>query len=577
MSTLAPTTLLRISVDVLVLIAERLDGIETLNLAKTCPKLLRSLCQEARLTLFQVCARKANRQFRIPSLISHMPYLTHLALCLGGNSTVGPLSHYLAQPLPRTLQLLRLQFREAEKLFSMSPLETSMVFYLRHPTHGKGEAILDLKSAFPELHTLELHGQPAIQNHHVSNLPPTLTRLSFSGLSLDNQCMGELPRNLLYVRIYNCRDFTSEGFPSLPPHLEYLELPSMGVTMEGYQLLPPSVTQFIGKKCLDLPPLSSGNTQRSRALELYPFPRALKSLEISLKNFESPESKLEALSRLPSRLTKLHLTDAIFSSASLSSLPKTLKSLKMSAQPDWKSAEQWPEGLTKLTVLMPGGGVDEGSPLVVALPEQLRSLKLGVHVDAGPWLTKLPKGLKKLCVSNATALTLEHLQSLPRGIETMWLFQTLTFFSDSWISALPGGLTRLYLGGNAKITKAGLMKIPRSITDLTLDLTENAWVNDNMVKQLPPNLEWLGAPSAVINSPNRLPPNLIGIRLQESPPFPLPPTVVYLWTGGYQRPFDEQLFLNSSIPRVLHPTPDSLHAQKMLSPNKRHDVNFNFW
>jgi hypothetical protein len=618
---MATTTLLRISLDVLALIAERLDGVETMLLAQTCPRLHRALYFECPMTCFQVCARKADHTFRWPLAIARLTHLTHLSICLGSKTSVGPISRYLAQPLPITLQLLRLQFKEAEELFALAPLELALVMMMRKSVDENSAPVTDLKSAFPNLHTLDLFGKAAIRPEAVSRLPPTLTDLRITGLNWDDNCIADLPRGLLHLRIQSTQSMTTDSFPSLPPHLETLDYPGYRATPDDYLLLPPSVTRFKHMNAIQLTPpsndsisfgttSSSGNTKATAtnktkktanprrqtavamsryddpssstkaSLDVNQLPRALTSLHIRL--FElTPSQESEVLLKLPYRLTKLRIqTTSSLSRLFVSSLPKTLKKLTISCdgEADFMALEDWPQGLRRLTFFPSKPSLAGVSPL--PLPDSVVSLRLGQHFPANPLnLGKLPPHLTRLAVANAEAIGNATIKAFPRSLTELAIFNLKRHITDPCLADLPPNLTSLYLDGDANITDEAVQHIPRSVTDLTLDITNiSTWNTANAFQRLPPGLRFFGMPSASHFKKahlSLLPPSIRILNLGESPIFPLPKSIIKLRVMNYNRVAE---YIDSTDPcmdiHVMEPIPDSVFAKQPANKKLKHDHQF---
>lgn len=505
---MSPTTLTRISLDVLALITERLDGVDTLILAQTCPQLHRSLLLDRAVTKFQVCARKYDHKFRWPKALTHLARLTHFSLCLGRYCSAGTMSTFLVQPLPKSLQVLRLQFREAEAPFALSPLELSLVMLSRKVMDRDGQQAYDLVSAFPNLHTLELHGDGAIRPEAVGRLPPTLTKLVVTGLSWNDAAFSALPRGLTYLRVSDVRDISDDGFVGLPPTLRFLNLPGYAPSDRCWTLLPTAIEKFVCSTPVNVVMegaernlvMSSWYLRSSTPLDVLAFPRSL--TEANFIMGVVPNSQSELIAKLPKTLTRLRLRRvSCFDRSFVNALPRALTRLTIAisisdvANMDFIAESDWPQQLQTLSIDFTDS---EPSILFFAFPPQLTSLECctGFPIGMLDQEVILPPRLTFLRIAKARGITRRFIASFPKTLVTLYLQGLDSSFDNECLGSLPNQLTTLHLDGSMLFNDDTLSILPRSVTDLHIDvnqptdLTPNSWISASAFRHLPRSLKF---------------------------------------------------------------------------------------
>ena len=398
---------------------------------------------------------------RFPKFIENLTVLKSLTI-IGGPHPL--LSYRLVwkslRHLPQSLKKLVLRYPGSSDLLVLHPLEEGALLASRlsSATHWT------MKTAFPELTTLEVHGIEDLSRVKVSEW---------------TEHMRHLPSSLT--------DFTAAPFIGtseigqlLPRQLQSLSLPFLRPSAKFFEHLPPHLTRLCGQLDMYYQNTDQGDTT------LKSLPRTLTEAEC---RFEVTPDRLQLL---PRGLTTLHvpyyennldfdlggtfpllkeIQMQICSKATIRSMPDTVKSLSLAMQ-DIEIQAFWPRNLTRLTL--------EGMHQTIsarALPPQLLHLVLSlVKLDTED-ISNLPRSLLTLRMPLDNAM--KEFEFPPRL--THLTINSPVFGRVNWIevertpAADPGGQpetivvkpkTAASLNGAVVKTCFPFEKIPLSVTEL---------------------------------------------------------------------------------------------------------------
>ena len=402
--------------------------------------------------------------------------------------------------------------------FGLSPLELSLVMLSRKCMDRDGDQPHDLVSAFPNLHTLELHGDPAIRTEAVARLPPTITRLDVTGVAWNDSAFSSLPRGLVYLRAGDTATVTEDGFLGLPQTLRVLNLANYVATERCWQHLPTNIEKFI---CASPVMIVTEGAERTNNSSMWftraPTPLDVCSLPYSLITMDCTvavvkKSQAELVEKLPKTITRLKLRRLHALDRSLvRALPRALKcfcaTIQLSENMDLEyiHEDDWPRALEFLTI-----DFTEADPTTwfFTLPSSLTGLECGSGFSMAllaPTVLKMPVRLTFLRLAKATGISRHFPASLPTCLEQLFLQRLDSDFGNEMLALIAqqlgqqSRLNTLLLEGAMIVNDETISLVPRSVTDLHIavndrnlsDVLEKSWVSAMALKNLPREIKQL--------------------------------------------------------------------------------------
>lgn len=303
---------------------------------------------------------------------------------------------------------------------------------------------------FPKLYSLEIGSEyscysgSSLTNEDISNLPPSLKSLDLANIKLIGfEGFHLLPRSLTGFSFhYNCQDgyWTREGLQNLPPSLHTLQAN-----------LPPAMIEFL--------------------------PRTLTSLMLTATFGYSGEY----LKLLPENLIKLKISCRQATNEDILTLPRNLEWLYLGSpllrNLETEGVKNLPRNLRSFT----GSGYLIKDKDISYLPRTLTKLILTHAHTSDEGILKLPPNLTHLELPDAE-ITSEGIRNLPRSLRFLSLEHS---FLDTF-SKLPPSLTSISVSAN--IIGKDLAELPNTLTYLNI---EKAYLTDEDLQYLPPYLSYL--------------------------------------------------------------------------------------